>query len=102
MDEVHKSTGGERLTYLPKQETRQLDRNEGDTSNEACNRTNKLAAPEPELYTPFEMAQMLRVPLRTIEKWVLQRRIPVVKCGRLNRFPRVEIQKRILSGNLLR
>ena len=57
---------------------------------------------EPEFYTLPEMAAMLRVPKRTLEKWVWQRRIPVVKCGRLNRFPRVEIQKRILTGNLLR
>jgi excisionase family DNA binding protein len=59
-------------------------------------------ASEPELYTPREMAALLRVPLRTLEKWVLQRRLPVVKCGRLNRFPRLEIQKRLLNGSLLK
>jgi len=59
-------------------------------------------APEPEFYTPEEMAALLRVPKRTLEKWTFQRRLPVVKCGRLNRFPRAEIQKRILSGNLLK
>ena len=57
---------------------------------------------EPEFLTPAEMAEMLRVPRRTLEKWVLQRRLPVVKCGRLNRFSRVEIQKRLLSGSLLK
>lgn len=57
---------------------------------------------EAEFYTPAELAAMLAVPRRSLEKWVLQRRLPVVKVGRLNRFPRVEIQKRLLSGNLLK
>jgi len=76
---------------------------DGDASNGAYScPDNEPGGPEPELYTPGEMAAMLRVPLRTLEKWVLQRKIPVVKVGRLNRFPRVEIQKRLLSGSLLR
>ena len=62
----------------------------------------ETGANEPEFYTPQEMAILLRVPLRTLEKWVLQRRLPVVKCGRLNRFPRLEIQKRLLNGSLLK
>ena len=57
---------------------------------------------EPEFYTPEELAALLRIPLRTLEKWTLQRRLPVVKVGRLNRFPRVEIQKRLLNGSLLK
>ncbi len=56
---------------------------------------------EPELYTPPEMAALCRVPMRTIEKWIFEKRLPVVRVGRLVRFPRVEIQKRILSGKLL-
>ena len=55
-----------------------------------------------EYYTPEELAELLRVPKRTLEKWILQRRIPVIKVGRLNRFPRVEIQKRLLNGKLLK
>jgi excisionase family DNA binding protein len=55
-----------------------------------------------EFYTPEELAALLRIPIRTLEKWTQQRRLPVVKVGRLNRFPRVEIQKRLLNGNLLR
>lgn len=102
MDEVNKSAGGERLTYPLKQENGQLDRKEGTDNNKAFNRMNEPKGSEPELYTPGEMAAMLRIPLRTLEKWVLQRKIPVVKVGRLNRFPRGEIQKRILSGSLLR
>lgn len=57
---------------------------------------------EPDFYTGEELADMLRIPRRTLEKWVLKRRLPVVKVGRLNRFPRVEIQRRLLSGSLLK
>jgi excisionase family DNA binding protein len=57
---------------------------------------------EPEFYTPEELAGLLRIPKRTLEKWTLQRRLPVVKVGRLNRFPRLEIQKRLLNGTLLK
>jgi excisionase family DNA binding protein len=57
---------------------------------------------EPDFYTPDELANLLRIPKRTLEKWTLQRKIPVTKCGRLNRFPRNEIQKRLLSGSLLK
>ena len=92
-----------------KTEGRLTARHEGDDSTDDSNDAyggqvpcDEPPVPEPELYTPVEMAAMLRVPLRTLEKWVLQRRIPVIKVGRLNRFPRVEIKKRILSGSLLR
>jgi excisionase family DNA binding protein len=57
---------------------------------------------EPEYYTPPELAALLQVPLRSIEKWCLQKRLPVCKVGRLNRFPRVEIQRRLLNGSLLK
>ncbi|MDD5673044.1 MAG: helix-turn-helix domain-containing protein [Chitinivibrionales bacterium] len=64
--------------------------------------TDDKTMPEPEFYTPDELAVLLRVPRRTIEKWSLQRRLPVVKVGRLNRFPRVAIEMRLLSGTLLK
>jgi excisionase family DNA binding protein len=64
--------------------------------------TPEMMTQEPEFYTGDELAALLRVPRRSVEKWTLQRRLPVVKVGRLNRFPRVEIQKRLLSGNLLK
>jgi excisionase family DNA binding protein len=71
-------------------------------SAEAGTRITSLLDVEPEFYTPEELAALLRIPIRTLEKWTLQRRLPVVKVGRLNRFPRVEIQKRLLNGSLLR
>jgi excisionase family DNA binding protein len=63
---------------------------------------SEKTGPEPEFFTPGELADLLRIPKRTLEKWTLQRRLPVVKCGRLNRFPRAEIQKRLLSGCLFK
>lgn len=64
--------------------------------------STEKAGIEPEYYTPAELAELLRVPKRTLEKWTIKKRIPVIKVGRLNRFPRVEIQKRLLSGTLLK
>jgi excisionase family DNA binding protein len=61
-----------------------------------------LLTEEPDFYTPDELADLLRIPKRTLEKWTLQKRLPVVKIGRLNRFPRLEIQKRLLNGSLLK
>jgi len=57
---------------------------------------------EPDYFTPKELAALLQVPRRTLEKWTLQKRLPVVKVGRLNRFPRVDIHKRLLGGSLLK
>jgi excisionase family DNA binding protein len=57
---------------------------------------------QPEYFTPDELASLLRIPKRTLEKWAHQRKIPVVKVGRLNRFPRVEIEERLLNGSLLK
>jgi|GEM_PF-1402203 excisionase family DNA binding protein len=89
-------------------ETTMTARPTGDGSNKAHSSPDNAPEDlgkgtlEPDFYTPGEMAALLRVPLRTLEKWTLKRRLPVVKVGRLNRFPRVEIQKRLLSGSLLR
>jgi excisionase family DNA binding protein len=55
---------------------------------------------EPEFYTAEELSKLLNVPKRTIYKW--SKRLPRLVAGRLLLFPRVEIQKRILSGKLLK
>jgi excisionase family DNA binding protein len=51
--------------------------------------TNQL---EPGYYTPEKLAAPLQVPKRRIEKWSIQRKLPIVKVGYLNRFPRLEIR----------
>jgi excisionase family DNA binding protein len=57
---------------------------------------------EPEFYTVASLAERFLVPKRTVEKWILKKRLPVIRCGRLIRIPRLEVEKRLLSGNLLR
>jgi excisionase family DNA binding protein len=57
---------------------------------------------EPEYYTAEDLSKLLEISKRTLEKWAQKKRIPVIKVGRLNRFPRVEIQKRLLNGTLLK
>jgi excisionase family DNA binding protein len=57
---------------------------------------------EKEYITIKELSETFNIPKRTIEKWVFKKRLPVVRCGRLIRFPRIEIEKRILNGSLLK
>ena len=60
------------------------------------------AAPEPEYYSIEKLSTKMSIPRRTIEKWIFKKQLPFVKCGRLIRLNRVEIEKRLLSGNLLK
>lgn len=60
------------------------------------------SAPEPEYYSIEKLSEKLDVPRRTIEKWIFKKRLPYVKCGRLIRLNRVEIEKRLLNGMLLK
>jgi len=59
------------------------------------------AAPEPEFLTGKQLAGKLNVSLKAVIKWTAARRLPYVKMGRVNRYPRIEIEKRLLSGQLL-
>ena len=57
---------------------------------------------EPEFLDTPQLARMLNVSKKSIIKWREQRRIPgAVKCGRVWRYSRNEIRKRLLSGKLL-
>jgi hypothetical protein len=56
---------------------------------------------EPDYLTAPELATKLNVSLKSVINWTQARRLPVIKMGRVNRYPRVEIEKRLLSGNLL-
>jgi len=58
--------------------------------------------PEPEYYSLTDLSILLSIPRRTLEKWTLKGLLPVIKAGRLNRYPRVEINKRLLNGSLLK
>jgi hypothetical protein len=60
--------------------------------------TTKL---EPDFLTALELAVKLNVSLKSIINWTQAHRLPIIKMGRINRYPRIEIEKRLLSGSLL-
>jgi excisionase family DNA binding protein len=56
---------------------------------------------EPEYLTGKQLAGKLNVSLKAIIKWTALKRLPACKMGRIWRYPRREIEKRLLTGNLL-
>jgi excisionase family DNA binding protein len=56
---------------------------------------------EKEYITAKDLATRLDVSFKSIEKWTAQRRIPCVKVGYHWRYPIIEINKRLNSGQLL-
>jgi excisionase family DNA binding protein len=60
-----------------------------------------LSALEKEYLTAAELAAKLNVSLKSVINWTQARRLPIIKMGRVNRYPRVEIEKRLLAGQLL-
>ncbi len=54
------------------------------------------------LITPKQLAERLGISLKWVEKHTQERRIPgQVKVGRVWRYEWVEIQKRIITGEIL-
>jgi hypothetical protein len=68
--------------------------------NEAgsCPNTGAL---EPEYLTARQLAGKVNVSLKAVVKWTQARRLPCCKMGGVWRYPRLEIEKRLLSGSLL-
>lgn len=61
-------------------------------------RAPKADSPEPlELLTPKEVAEILRVSPRTVQRWVKEGKLWAVRVGRLWRIPR-EALREFLSG----
>jgi excisionase family DNA binding protein len=56
---------------------------------------------EPDYLTGKQLATKLNVSIKAVVNWTAARRIPACKMGRIWRYPRIEIEKRLLSGNLL-
>jgi excisionase family DNA binding protein len=56
---------------------------------------------EPEYLSPKELAKKCNVSLKSITNWTQDRRLPAVKMGRVWRYPRLEIEKRLIGGRLL-
>jgi excisionase family DNA binding protein len=59
------------------------------------------ASPEVEYLNARQLAKKLNVSLKAIVKWTATRRLPCCKMGRIWRYPRNEIEKRLVSGKLL-
>ena len=63
--------------------------------------TETFSYEEKEYLKAKDLAKMFDVSIKAIQKWTAQRRIPCVKIGYHWRYPLIEINKRILSGQLL-
>lgn len=57
---------------------------------------------ETEFFSSIELSQFLGVSLKSVNRWIAQRRIPgMVKIGRHWKFRRAVIEQRLTSGELL-
>lgn len=55
-----------------------------------------------EFLTPAELAIMLNVSIKFVNKHIATKRLPgAVRVGRLWRFKRNEVEKRLIAGELL-
>lgn len=57
---------------------------------------------ESEFLSTDELSKYLNVSIKTIRKYIETRQLPgMVKIGRLYRFRKSDVEKRLLSGNFL-
>ena len=56
---------------------------------------------ESDFYSPRQLAVKCNVSIKAVTNWTQDRRLPCVKMGRVWRYPIIEIEKRLLNGNLL-
>lgn len=62
----------------------------------------QATAEEPEFWNTEQLARHLNVSTKAIVKWRSQRRLPgACRVGRIWRYRRKEIEKKLLSGSLL-
>jgi excisionase family DNA binding protein len=61
---------------------------------------DRAAVPEPDFFTARELSVYLNVSEKFVRKHTDAGRLPLVRMGRCIRFPRREIDRRLLSGNL--
>ena len=50
------------------------------------------------LYTPEEVAELLRVSPRTVQRWLAQGKLQGVKVGRLWRIPKASLDRFLETG----
>jgi excisionase family DNA binding protein len=53
----------------------------------------RLLAPFPDMLTVAEVANLLRVHPRSVQRWVSQGHFTAVRAGRTYRIPRVDVQR---------
>jgi len=57
---------------------------------------------EKEFFNTKELSHYLNLSVKTVIKWRDSRRLPgAVRCGRVWRFRRIEVEKRLTTGELL-
>ncbi|MGE4108051.1 MAG: helix-turn-helix domain-containing protein [Bacteriovoracia bacterium] len=54
----------------------------------------------PELYSPREIAKLLKVPIGTIYYWVSRREVPFLKIGKHLRFNYLEVLRKFESSSV--
>jgi excisionase family DNA binding protein len=64
-------------------------------------RERVAVAGEPEYLNARQLAGKLNVSVKAVIKWTAARRLPACRMGRIWRYPRHEIEKRLISGKLL-
>jgi excisionase family DNA binding protein len=59
----------------------------------------RLLAPYPEMLTVAEVAAVLRVHPRSVQRWASQGRFAAVRAGRTYRIPRVDVMRWMLGSS---
>lgn len=60
----------------------------------------RLLAPYPDMLTAGEVAAVLRVHPRSVQRWAQQGRFAVVRAGRTYRIPRTDVLRWMLGEEL--
>jgi hypothetical protein len=84
------------------QKTVSSNKNGGIAGQLKERKVNMETAIQKEYLTGKQLAEKLNVSIKSIAKWTAARRLPgAIKAGRVWRYQTIEIEKRLLSGNLL-
>lgn len=61
----------------------------------------RLLAPYPDMLTVGEVATVLRVHPRSVQRWASQGRFTAIRAGRTYRIPRADVLRWMVNGNSL-
>ncbi len=62
----------------------------------------RLLAPYPDMLTVGEVAAVLRVHPRSVQRWASQGRFPAVRAGRTYRIPRADVLRWMTAASTTR